>query len=106
MTRKRKKHKGSILHEKDGTCYLCMLEGEFRRYSYVEEHHIYGGSRRQHSEAEGLKVYLCKAHHTIGPMAVHRNSKYMVILRRIGQREYEKTHTRAEFMELFGKNYL
>lgn len=55
--KKRKKHKASILHCKDGTCYLCMkLKGDYRRYPVVHEHHIYDGPNRQNSEAEGLKV--------------------------------------------------
>ena len=54
----------------------------------VHEHHIFGGSNRDKSEATGLKVYLCLDHHVNGKEAVH------------------KTHTREEFMKLFGKNYL
>lgn len=55
--KKKKKHKASILHCKDGTCYLCMkLKGDYRRYPVVHEHHIYDGPNRQISEAEGLKV--------------------------------------------------
>ena len=65
--KKRKKHKASILHCKDGTCYLCMkLKGDYRRYPVVHEHHIYDGPNRQNSEAEGLKVYLCLDHHIMG----------------------------------------
>ena len=85
--KKRKKHKASILHCKDGTCYLCMkLKGDYRRYPVVHEHHIYDGPNRQNSEAEGLKVYLCLDHHIMGPGAVHNNHKNMRILHRDGQR--------------------
>lgn len=105
--KKRKKHKASILHCKDGTCYLCMkLKGDYRRYPVVHEHHIYDGPNRQNSEAEGLKVYLCLDHHIMGPEAVHNNHKNMRILHRDGQRAYERTHSRAEFMSLIGRNYL
>lgn len=105
--KKTKKHKASILHCKDGTCYLCMkLKGDYRRYPVVHEHHIYDGPNRQNSEAEGLKVYLCLDHHIMGPEAVHNNHKNMRILHRDGQRAYERTHSRAEFMSLIGRNYL
>lgn len=104
--KKRKKHKSSILHRKDGTCYMCMLNGDYRRQQYTEEHHIFGGPNRQISEAEGLKVYLCREHHTAGPEAVHNNADNMKMLREIGQRAYEETHTRQQFMERFGKNYI
>ena len=70
------------------------------------EHHIYDGPNRQNSEAEGLKVYLCLDHHIMGPEAVHNNHKNMRILHRDGQRAYERTHSRAEFMSLIGRNYL
>lgn len=104
--KKRIKHPKSILHEQDGTCYLCALNGNFRRYPYTEEHHIFGGSNRKHSEETGLKVYLCPDHHTMAPYAVHRCQDTMDLLHRIGQTEYEKTHTRQQFMRIFEKNYL
>ena len=107
MSRKRKKHKASILHCKDGTCYLCIkLKGDYHKYPVVHEHHIYDGPNRRHSEAEGLKVYLCPEHHVIGREAVHNNSKNMRLLQQDAQRAYEKTHSREEFMELIGRNYL
>ena len=105
--KKRKKHKPSMLHRKDGTCYLCMkLDGNHRLHSVTQEHHIFGGPNRQISEAEGLKVYLCLAHHIDGPEAVHNNHKNMRLLQKDGQRAYECSHTREEFMERFGRNYL
>lgn len=105
--KKRKKHKASILHCKDGTCYLCMiLEGVYCKYSNLHEHHIFGGPNRAASEAEGLKVYLCPAHHIDGPEAVHNNHANMRFLQQEGQKAYEYTHTREEFMKLIGKNYL
>ncbi len=105
--KKRKKHKKSILQEKDGRCYLCMkLDHDFRIHGAVQEHHVFGGPNRSKSEAEGLKVYLCLNHHTAGPAAVHNNQENMRIIREDAQRAYEQTHTRAEFMELIGRNYL
>lgn len=104
--KRRKKHKASILHCKDGTCYLCMLKGDYRIHPVVHEHHIYDGPNRSISEAEGLKVYLCLAHHTDGPAAVHNNHDNMLLLQQDAQKAYERTHTREEFMQLIGRNYL
>ena len=42
----------------------------------------------------------------MGPEAVHNNHKNMRVLHRDGQRAYERTHSRAEFMSLIGRNYL
>lgn len=103
--KKRKIHKNSILHQKDGTCYLCMQEGIYRIWPYTEEHHIFDGPNRIHSEAEGLKVYLCISHHR-GRKGVHSDINLMRQLQRIGQQAYEKTHSRQQFMQLFGRNYL
>nr|WP_317365147.1 hypothetical protein [uncultured Blautia sp.] len=106
--KKRKHHKQSILHRKDGTCYLCsMLNNDCHKHQNLHEHHIFGGRpNRTHSEEYGLKVYLCPEHHLTGPEAVHKCKKTRDLLRRIGQREFEKTHTREEFMNIFGRNYL
>ena len=105
--KRRKKHKPSILQEKGSPCYLCMkMRPHYEWQKVVHEHHIFGGSNRDKSEAEGLKVYLCLDHHINGKEAVHNNAGLMRELRQDGQRAFEKTHTREEFMKLFGKNYL
>lgn len=102
--KKRKQHTASILQEKDGTCYLCRMRGDESK-KQVEEHHIFGGPNRAVSEAYGLKVYLCVSHHRIGRQAVHKNQETRKILQEIGQQAFERTHSRQQFMELFGKNY-
>lgn len=105
--KKRMKHHKSILHEKNGTCYLCMLlDGNYKKHLLLDEHHIFGGSNRMHSEETGLKVWLCLDHHTMGTLAVHRCPDTMRLMHRIGQQEYEKTHSRQQFIEIFGKSYL
>lgn len=105
--KKRKAHKKSILQEKNGTCYLCIrLHGDFRIHRITHEHHIYDGPNRSISEAEGFKTYLCLEHHQYGPEAVHNNKENMRILQQDCQKEYERTHTREEFMRLIGRNFL
>lgn len=103
--KRRKAHKKSILQEKDGTCYLCVKEGFIRPWPYTEKHHIFDGPNRIHSEAEGLTVYLCIRHHR-GKDGVHNSNTAMRILQQDAQREYEKTHSRQQFMTLIGRNYL
>ena len=71
--KKKMKHPKSIIHEKNGTCYLCMLlDGNYKKHLLLDEHHIFGGPNRIHSEENGLKVWLCLDHHTMGSLAVHR----------------------------------
>lgn len=105
--KKRMKHPKSLLHEKNGTCYLCMLlDGNYKKHLFIDEHHIFGGPNRKHSEETGMKVWLCLDHHTMGPLAVHNCPETMRLMHRIGQQEYEKTHSRQQFIETFGKSYL
>lgn len=87
-----------IQHEKE--CFVC------RRTTNLECHHIFGGSNRKWSEADGLKVWLCHNHHNESPEGVHHNKYFMQHLHRIGQTEYEKNHTREDFMRRYGRNYL
>ena len=82
------------------------LNGDPCYHGYLEEHHIFGGPNRGISEAEGLKVYLCIEHHRTGPEAVHNDAETMDLLRRDGQQAFEREHTRQEFIQLIGKNYL
>lgn len=98
----------SILHKKDGTCYLCRkLHHYSGQYSYTEEHHVFEGTaNRKLSEKYGLKVYLCLFHHREGPEAVHMNKVNDLILKMDAQKEFEQTHSREEFMNIFGKNWL
>ena len=97
----------SIIHPKDGGCYLCeKLHSDYRQKE-TEEHHVYfGHGLREVSEANGFKVYLCRAHHQDGPEAVHRNHETCLRVQQDVQRAYEKRHSRQEFMDLVGRSYL
>ena len=93
----------SILETDKDHCFLCgatVLNGGTHR------HHIFGAANRKHSEEDGLWVYLCPWCHILGNHAVHNDKERMQTLHRIGQRKYEETHTRAEFMARYGKNYI
>lgn len=56
------------------------------------------GSNRQRSMKHGLIVPLCRK--------CHSNEQIILDLRRKLQLEYEKTHTREDFIKLIGKNIL
>lgn len=104
----------SIMHDKERRyCYLCAgLHGDFSEKPELEEHHVFGGPNRKWSEKYGLKVYLCKKHHT-GDItgsreAVHNNPStyYADILKYKAQEEFEKKYGHELFVKTFGKNYL
>lgn len=105
--KKRMKHAPSILHQEPGICYLCArLHGNYTHHRALHKHHAYGGANRRISEENGFWVNLCWQHHTYGEEAVHENDKNMRLIQRDVQREYEKTHTRQQFMTLIGRSYL
>jgi len=96
--------------------YRCFICGSTE---HIEEHHIFGGSNRKWSEEYGLKVHLCKHHHT-GDIngrseAVHFNAYVMDYMHMIGQQEFERIQreqglsqekARIEFRRVFGRTYL
>ena len=83
-------------------CFLC---GKNRN---LEEHHVFGGANRKHSEYYGFVVDLCAVEcHRVDPTAVHNDYELMVYLRKIFQIKFEKEQgTREEFRAIFGKSYL
>lgn len=81
----------------------CYVTG--REYG-LHKHHIYGGGNRKISEREGFCVYLIPEYHNLPPLGVHYDHEFDMKLKRECQREYERHHTRAEFMALIGRNYL
>ena len=84
--------------QQNNECYLCGS-------GYMLEcHHIFGGiANRKISERVGLTVLLCHNCHERLTRIDYSANTY---LKELGQKEYEKTHTREEFIKLFGKNYL
>jgi len=83
-------------------CFIC------RTTTNIHEHHIYyGSSKRKISEKHGFKVYLCYCHHE-GTYGVHGKcgEKLNRHLKIMCQKEYEKSHTREQFLKIIGKNYI
>ncbi|QDW74384.1 hypothetical protein FND36_10285 [Lachnospiraceae bacterium KGMB03038] len=104
--KRRKKHGKPLIFTESGRCFLCEAEG-IKKHQETERHHVlYGAGQRTISEAEGFVVDLCPYHHRTGPKAVHNCRETREYLCRLFQAEYEKTHTRAEWMEKAGRNYL
>lgn len=91
----------SIITDLENYCYICGKPG-------AEKHHIFFGTgNRKLSDEYGLFVPLCPEHHR-GTYGVHGKEGEEVNrnLKQIGQREFEKTHSRKEFIDLFGRSYL
>lgn len=91
--------------QKDDTCFLCKRN---RHAGRLEIHHIFGAANRKLSDRYGLTVTLCSECHRTGEHAVHRNADTMQYLHEYGQRKamQENNWNTADFMAVFGKNYL
>lgn len=90
----------SIITDDYDHCYLCgrwLVNGEI--------HHVFGGSNRKNSEKYGLTVRLCHTCHNEPPHGVHFDPIVRHALQREAQLIFEKTHSREEFMRIFGRNY-
>lgn len=86
----RDRDKGLI---KKGKCEYC------HKYSdRLDPHEVYGGSNRKRSIKNKFVALLCRN--------CHDNEKVIEELKKKYQKEYEKTHTREEFIKLIGKSYL
>ena len=81
-------------------CFLCHTT------NWLENHHCFGSANKKSSEKYGLVVWLCHYCHNEPPHGVHHNAENMRKLRAIAQAKFEETHTREEFMSIFGRNYL
>lgn len=91
----------------DSYCYLCAyLHGDYSD-KYTDEHHVFHGTaNRVLAERYGLKVNLCKYHHTAGLEAVHLNNDINVMLKKKGQLRFEEYYPKLSFQSIFGINYL
>lgn len=74
----------------------------------IEEHHVFfNRGQRKISDKHGFIVDLCSICHRSQPQGVHGGNRELDLkLKRICQEEYERNHTRAEFMRLIGRNYM
>ena len=82
-------------------CFLCGSTVN------IEEHHIFfGNGLRIKSERNGFKCFLCAYHHRDSKGGVHGNRHLDLMLKEECQREFEKTHSREDWMWLIKRNYL
>ena len=92
--------RANSLISKSKCCYVCGTTQN------IHLHHIYMGANRNNSDKIGAWVYLCAYHHNGSSAGVHYNHKLDMELKIKAQEEYEKTHTREEFMKIIKRNYL
>lgn len=78
---------------KKGKCEYCSKETK-----KLDPHEVYGGSNRKRSIKNNFVKLLCRK--------CHSNEEIINQLRIDTQKEYEKKHTREEFIKIIGKSYI
>lgn len=78
---------------KKGKCEYCGKYSE-----RLDPHEVYGGSNRKRSIKHKFIKLICPE--------CHKNEEIIRQLRKDVQKEFEKTHTREEFIQVIGKSYL
>lgn len=78
---------------KMGKCEYC---GKYSKQ--LDPHEVFGGSNRKRSIKNKFIKLLCRE--------CHSNEKIINELKIITQKEYEKNHTREDFIKAIGKSYL
>ena len=82
-------------------CFICGTICD------LHEHHcIYGSANRKWSERFGLKIWLCREHHT-GSAGVHFNRALDNQVKKLAQERFEYVYgANTSFIEVFGRNYI
>ena len=78
---------------KSGICDACH-----KFCNHLDSHEVYGGSNRKRSIENGFVKEICRE--------CHSNEDKINELRIDTQIEYEKEHTREEFIQIIGKSYV
>jgi hypothetical protein len=81
-------------------CFVCRATQDLQLH-----HVLYGTSNRRQADKYGLTVWLCLRHHT-GDRGAHFDKGLDLKLKEMAQAKFEETHTREEFIRIFGRNYL
>lgn len=91
--------KKSILQE-EKKCFFCGTTLNLERH-----HCIHGTAGRRIADKLGLTIWLCGEHHR-GKYSPHQCSEIDLRLKRFAQSCYEDKHSREEWMQKVGRNYL
>lgn len=93
---KAQKERFSIINHPLDKCAVCGSKNG------VQLNEVYEGAKRGVSMKYGFVVPLCDKHHK----RFHKDRTFAIPYKQIYQREFEKTHTREEFLNLIHHNYL
>ena len=88
----------------DQELYMCEV---CKMAPAVTTHEVYyGTANRKISIKNGFQVKICPRCHDAAHYKIDLVTDVNKVLRKQFQREYEKNHSRQEFIKLIGQNYL
>lgn len=96
---KKEKERYSIIYQ---DLSKCCVSGCLTPYYNVEKNEVYEGSKRSASIKYGFVCPLCEEHHR----QFHNDREFALYYKRLFQREFEKTHSRDEFLDIIHCSYL
>ena len=76
-------------------CFICGSKSEHL-------HEVFQGAFRQRSMNKKMVLPLCSFHHD----EIHKNIELSLYWKRLCQQKFEESHTRDEFIKIFGRSYL
>ena len=71
-------------------------------YYNVSKNEVYEGGKRIASIKNGFVSIFCEEHHR----RFHNDREFALYYKRLFQKEFEKNHTREEFIAIIHRNYL
>lgn len=76
-------------------CIICNKDKEHL-------HEVFPGAFRQRSMNQKMVLPLCSFHHA----QIHKKIELSLYWKRLCQQKFEESHTRDEFIKIFGRSYL
>ena len=93
---KKEKARFSIIYTDLTKCAKCSSKIK------IEQNEVFEGAKRSISIKYGFVIPLCKTCHT----RFHNDREFALSIKKHFQKEYEKEHTRDEFINIIHRNYL
>ena len=94
---KAEKERFSIIYQDLTKCAVCGS-----KQGHIDNNEVYEGAKRGVSMKYGFIIPLCYDCHK----RFHNDREFALIYKRKFQKEYEKTHSRSEFINIIHRNYL
>lgn len=90
----------SIIYHNLNFCAVCDLKHVKKQH--VDLNEVYEGAKRQASMTYGFVIPLCRQCHN----RFHTDRDFALHYKKLFQQEFEKQHSRQEFLNIIHKSYI